>query len=372
MSLDLDPVVGGSRALTTQLEHLDQAATDLEQHELSERTQQLYQRDWDHFAGWCANSGLTPLPAAVDTIRFYLADMARLTTPADGGWAYKPSTVGRRLAAIAWMHKKTGHASPTADHRVAALMKGMRRERQQRVRRMRPLLTDDIRSILGTFSFHTWPHGAIARRDALAILLGYAGARRRSEVAALRIGDIDLDRDDGLHVLIRKSKTDQTGQGVRLVLPFGQDVLTCAPCWYVRWLRVLAYSDDRPVMMKALRREGPPHRWEHVCDEPVPELGEWGSSILLPIMRKGAVIERVPMSGEALHHMLRRRAAAAGYSGQYGYHSLRAGFVTQARRSGADSRSIRLQTSHTSDRVLDVYDREYVPGRGSAVHELGL
>lgn len=84
-------------------------------------------------------------------------------------------------------------------------------------------------------------------------------------------------------------------------------------------------------------------------------------------------IADTPLSASGLYITVKRRAAAAGLdTDRIGFHSLRAGFVTQARRNGSDYRSVRNQTRHTSDRMVDVYDRDHNPLRDNAVANLGL
>ena len=95
-------------------------------------------------------------------------------------------------------------------------------------------------------------------------------------------------------------------------------------------------------------------------------------SPLLRAIRKGGRLLDTAVTGDALHAMVQRRAAAAGIDGQVGFHSLRAGFVTQARRAGADHRAVRRQTRHSSDAMVELYDRDHSPLAGNAITRLGL
>lgn len=383
-------------ATRERLVTLSNLATEFASQELSARTQQLYGRDWDHFANWCTRMGLLPLPADVDTIRLYVSELAStyrqlggeghpgqrvtLLVGADtepgqlppGEWAFKPATIERRLAAIAWVHTKSGHPNLTRDVQVRSILAGLRRVRQSRPRRMKPLSSDDLRMILGTFDFHTFPDGVKAHRDALVLVLGLAGGRRRSELAALTVTDLERHPKDGLHLHVRRSKTDQTGQGLTAVIPYGKHPMTCGPCLRWRWIRLLSVADDRPATIRSLTRAGAAGAWEHVCHRPDPDIDDWDTDVLFPRLRPGGLIIPEPMSDSAIHATLKRRAAAAGFHGRYGSHSLRAGFVTEARRAGQDPRAVRLQTGHGSDATMDIYDREYTPGLGNAVHSLDL
>ena len=95
----------------------------------------------------------------------------------------------------------------------------------------------------------------------------------------------------------------------------------------------------------------------------------------MPLLRavgKGGTLATVAITGDGLHAMVKRRAATAGISGPIGFHSLRAGFVTQARRNGADTRAVRRQTRHSCDAMVEIYDRDHAPLLGNAVTTLGL
>lgn len=251
------------------------------------------------------------------------------------------------------------------------VVNGIKRERQHRSRRMRPLLLDDIRTILAQLSYSAWPHGVSAIRDAFALLAGFAGAFRRSELAALTTDAVTWHPHDGLHVYLAMSKTDQTGQGATVALPYGRNPGTCVVCAWVRWLTVLAAAEHgRPALMSAVRAVPPWDEWQHVCRDGAPPV-----PARMPLLRavlRGGRLAPTGITGDALHVMIKRRAATAGFGQDVGFHSLRAGFVTQARRNGADPRAIRRQTRHGSDAMVEVYDREYVPLAGNAVLELGL
>ncbi len=248
-------------------------------------------------------------------------------------------------------------------------------------------------------------------RDGLALLAGFAGALRRSELAALTIGDLTWHPADGIHVRIRASKTDQDAAGATIVLPYGRHPQTCPPCAALRWLRLLdAAAHGRPALMRAVLQTPPWSEQDHLyphpddshpddshpddsdpddsargsdapvgpravgpgataqspaCRAPVPDLP--AGMPLLRAVRKGGTLADAAVTGDALHAMIGRRATAAGLVGPIGFHSLRAGFVTAARRAGADHRAVRRQTRHSSDAMVEAYDRDHTPLAGNAV-----
>ncbi|WKW98882.1 tyrosine-type recombinase/integrase (plasmid) [Rhodococcus aetherivorans] len=342
-------------------------------------TRRTYASAWRAFTTWCAREGHTALPAHPVTVAAYLVACADTVTEA-GERAYAPATLAHRLAAIAHHHRTAGHPSPTGDDLVKATMSGIRRgyaTAGQRPRSPRaPLLTADVLAIVDKARADCagWADEVVERRDAAILLLGFAGAFRRSELVALTCGDVSLHRLDGLHIRLRKSKTDQEGRGTVRALPFTHSHTSCPPCAWMRWAQVVAAHDagGRPAVIRLLRTAEP--FAAHVCRGPRPRTTS-GAPLLRAIRRNGHLSETA-LSGAAVHHAIRRRAAHAGYDPeivkQLGGHSLRAGFVTQAFRNGASVHAIMRQTGHTTPAMLEVYAREHAPLLGNAVTNLGL
>jgi integrase len=212
---------------------------------------------------------------------------------------------------------------------------------------------------------------------------------------------VTAHRADGLHVRLRTSKTDQEAKGRVVALPYGRDPATCPPCAWVRWRELLHAADTAPddkkraATMRVLRRQaatakspaaggetegaepdGEPAGRLHVCRTTrLPEPAHPGRPLFPSVHGTGMIRDR-PMSGDAVYEMIRRRAEQAGYTTsqiqQLGGHSLRAGFVTEAFRAGADAHAIMRQTGHRSHAVLETYAREHAPLVGNAVTRIGL
>jgi integrase len=214
----------------------------------------------------------------------------------------------------------------------------------------------------------------LERRDTALLLIGYTGAFRRSELVALECRDIRRDRLDGAHVRIRRSKTDQDGTGMVKALPFTDHHRSCPVCAWARWLQVVAAFDagGRVAVIRLLSRTD--EFDSHVCRGPLPAADK--RALRFRAIRKNGNLSTTALSGAAVHAAVRRRASQAGYDpetvSQLGGHSLRAGFVTLAFRSGADTHAIMRQTGHTSPGMVEIYAREHAPTLGSAVTELGL
>ncbi|MGV9718537.1 site-specific integrase [Rhodococcus pyridinivorans] len=345
----------------------------------SESTRRNYAADWARFTAWCAREGHAALPAHPLTVAAYLHEAAATVTEV-GERVYSPATLARWVAGIGFHHRRAGHPAPGADELVTATLSGIRRDYAAAGERPRtpraPLLTADIVTIVEKMRADSdgWAEEVLERRDSAIFLVGFAGAFRRSELVALTCSDVSLHRLDGLHIRLRKSKTDQEGRGSVRALPFTHSHTSCPPCAWMRWAQVVAAFDSgrRPAVIR-LRRNAEPFE-AHVCRGSRPRMVP--ASPLLRSIRKNGNLSDTALSGAAVHKAIRRRAEQAGYDPetvqQLGGHSLRAGFVTQAFRNGASAHAIMRQTGHSTPAMLETYAREHAPLIGNAVTNLGL
>jgi integrase len=345
----------------------------------SEGTRKTYAAAWRRFTLWCESNGHVTLPAHPITVAAYLVDAADTRTET-GERAYAVATFGTWIAAINHQHRTTGHLSPSAHELVTATLSGIRREYAAAGDRPRtprdPLLVDDIKFLVQTARERCrgWADEVLERRDSAILLIGFAGAYRRSELSEMVCGDITVHRHDGLHIRLRKSKTDQEGRGAVKALPYTDSHETCPPCAYVRWAQVVAAVDagGRPSVIRLLRKR---EQFDgHVCRGVVPRTA--ARAPLLRAVAKNGNLSSTPLSGAAIHQTIRRRAEHAGFDpaaiAKLGGHSLRAGFVTQGTRNGADGPAIARQTGHASLDSVEVYRREHTPLVGNAVTNIGL
>ena len=164
----------------------------------AESTIRGYRADWRHFCHWCEGHEVCPMPASPEAVASYIAECAA---------RLKVGSIQRRLNAIAEAHKAVGLESPTAAGMVRNTLKGIKRTMGTAAVQKAAALTDDIRAML-----QVTDAGLIGVRDRALILLGFAGAFRRSEVVGLDLEDCAFGKD-GLTVTLRRSKTDQDGQG---------------------------------------------------------------------------------------------------------------------------------------------------------------
>ncbi|QZH66749.1 site-specific integrase [Mycolicibacterium farcinogenes] len=346
----------------------------------SEGTRRAYASAWRRFEGWCQRSGYESLPAHPTVIAAYLVDAAETVTE-NGERAYSTMSLGKWCAAIFDRHRRAGlDPNPAAHELVRQTMSGIRRQyaaRGDRPRQPRtPLLTDDVMLLVSTAREQAtgWASQVCERRDSALLLMGFAGAFRRSELSGLTGGDVELHAADGVHVHLRKSKTDQMGEGGVYPLPRTKEPLRCPACAFVRWAAVVSeYDAGGKDAVIRLITDAPEFGRRHVCRSRAPKLAPRS-----PVFRscRNGVLSEGPLSGAGIHAVIRRRALRAGFEPEaverLGGHSLRAGFVTQAARAGADHHSIMRQTGHRTPAMVTRYVRESAPLIGNAVTVLGL
>ncbi|CDZ89523.1 MULTISPECIES: site-specific integrase [Rhodococcus] len=366
--------------LPTLTLELTEAIADSVAASKSENTRRAYVSDWRRFERWCTTHGHPSLPAHPLTVAAYLTDASGIRDQS-GEREYAPATLSRWVAAIGHRHRTAGHPAPGATEVVAATLSGIRRTYAAAGERPRkqvaPLLVDDIVNIVAAARRQAdgWAAQVLERRDSALLLMGFAGAFRRSELVGLQVGDVTRHRHDGLHVRLRRSKTDQDGRGATRALPRTTSHASCPPCAYTRWLQVVAAFDSagRPGVIRLLRTA--PEFEAHLCQGPLPLVSDLRVPVFRSVRRNGN-LSTTALSGAAVHKMIRRRATAAGYDetlvAGLGGHSLRAGFVTQAFRNGADAHAIMRQTGHAGPAMLEVYAREHAPLIGNAVTQIGL
>ena len=306
--------------MTSNQQQLTRAASDL-----APASHRAYDTDWRAFTTWCHRHSLEPLPADPDTVLRWLADQEEDS--------YATSTIARRLITIRRIHLGHGHTSPTATLSVQTEWRRTRRRLGIATRKVAPI-TIDILRLMATTCQPT-PAG---QRDHALLVVGFAGALRRSEIADLNLADIERHAD-GLILTIRRSKGDQHGVGQRLGLPRGTSPSTCPETTLDTWTQQLDPAS------------GPLFR---------------------PVDRHGNIAAR-HLSGRAVAEIIKRRAKAAGLNpDQYSGHSLRAGFATSAALAGATEIAIARQTRHRSMTVLRGYIREADLFKLNAATTVGL
>jgi len=323
-----------------------------------------YDGDWRRFASWCSSRNLLSLPAAPETAIEWLIAISDLRDET-GEWLYAHATVKRAVAAIAKIHEFAGEESPTKNAVFRELLRGYARIKGRPARQMRPLMLAQLKAVLDCIDRRSHPAGVIGCRDTLILLLGFAGAFRREELAALTLGDIEFN-SQGVHVRVTRSKTDQEAHGHTKGMPRTDDPRYCTPCAIRRWISILELIDSSPDEVRSFLKSGRDE--EHCCEPTLTSRTLDPRRPLFPSMIKGGRIGRLKTGGDTIHVVLRSRLARAGIDPErYGAHSLRSGFVTEAFRARATHHEVMRQTGHRNPETLEIYSREQDPLRHNAV-----
>jgi len=298
-------------------------------------TLEAYRRDWQRFVTWCAGQSCAALPAQPDTVAAFLADQAgRL----------KPASLERCLAAIRFHHRQAGLRLDADDPVVTDVRRGIQRTLGTDQIRKAPLSVEDLRLISAAL-----PGSLAGLRDKALILVGFAGAFRRSELAGIRVEQLRFSAA-GLTVYLPRSKDDPKGQGREVGIPRGRHLVTCPVKALQLWL-VAAKLGDGPVF-RAVDRHG------NLGDAPLS-----GNSVSRIVKRAVAAAGR--RAGWTRAEIADRVAATAG-------HSLRAGLVSAAAAAGAPEHQIQRQTRHAKIETTRRYIRVARLFQDHVVDRIGL
>lgn len=312
-------------ALPVTLAAVAERARDYVRAAKAANTERAYRGDWQDFAAWCQANGLAPLPALPSSVGLYLAAKAS---------ELRPATLNRRLIAITAAHRAAGHSLDTRAREIRETLAGIKRTHGTAQACKAPTLTADIRAMTAA-----QPDSLLGLRNRAVLLIGFAGAFRRSELAALDLADLDFGRD-GLIVTLRRSKTDQEGEGRTIGIPYGSDPATCPVRTAQDWIARAGIKAGA-----LFRQVGPgknPTAGERISDK----------TVALIVKRAARLIGLDPA--------------------RFGGHSLRAGLATAAAQAGASERSIMRQTGHKSLATARRYIRQGNVFQENAAATVGL
>lgn len=277
---------------------------------IADSTKEIYARDWKGFVRWCDSLGLPHLPSSPDVVACYFTALAMKD--------FRVTTIRRHCAAIAAVHREAGYPTPTSHPAIKELLRGITRQIGSPAKPVDALLSEDIKRMAAAL-----PDTFMGARDKALILIGFAGAFRRSEIVGLNVDDVS-NRDEGIVLLLRHSKTDQQGKGRWVGIPYGKNPDTCPVTALRRWLEVSGLCEG--AIFRGLDKHN------HLVSD--------------------------RLSRRSVGNVIKRAAEAAGLDPQkYSGHSLRSGHCTQASRAGVAEHIIARQTGHASLSSLRRYVR---------------
>lgn len=282
-------------------------------------TQRAYKSDLKYFKEWCDENGQSELPASASTLAAYVSHLAD---------THKWASINRKLAAISKLHELNNLDLPTKDKAFRAVMEGIKRTNGVRQKQAPAFKMNDLKKILRAIDITI--HSGL--RDKCLLLLGFAGAYRRSELVSLNIEDVDFN-DDGAIISLSKSKTNQYGEAEEKAFFYSPEADFCPIRNLKQWINRL----ERPT--------GP----------------------LFVRVRKGDKITEERLNDMTVYETVKK------YMGdRYSAHSLRASFITIAKINGADDSEIMRQSKHKTSLMIQRYTRIEDIKQHNAATKLGL
>ena len=277
-------------------------------------TVRAYESDFKHFRIFCAKNGFSALPTEPKILSLYLTHMAKTS---------KFSTLKRRIASIKVVHKIKGHYLDSKHPIVIENLLGIKRTNGSRQIAKKPLLINSLKLIIKAIDEHEKQELKKIRNKSL-LLLGFSGGFRRSELVGIEYEDLEFV-NEGLKIFIKRSKTDQVGEGTIKAIPYFKNPEYC----------------------------------------PVIKLKEW---INYMNINKGKIYD---ISDKLVSLIIKKYAVSVGLDpNNYSGHSLRSGFATSAAEAGAEERNIMSMTGHKSNQMVRRYIKEANLFKNNALNKI--
>ncbi len=282
----------------------------------SNNTLRAYKADYNDFSLFCSKNNFQSMPTQPKIMSLYLTYLSKTS---------KYSTLKRRLASISVLHKMKGHYIDTKHPIIIENLMGIKRTNGSNQKGKKPLLINDLKALIKAI-YISKEKDFRKTRDKALVLIGFSGGFRRSELVDVEYEDIEFVRE-GVKIFIKRSKTDQSGEGMTKAIPYFEN------------------EDFCPV--KSLKN------WIEVSD-----------------LREGKIFN---ISDKSVALIIKKYANLAGLDAQrYAGHSLRSGFATSTAESGAEERNIMAMTGHKSTEMVRRYIKEANLFKNNALNKIKI
>ena len=314
--------------LTTELKTLHEATLNNLKSSKANNTLRAYKSDFRDFGAFCAKHGLSSLPSEPKIIALYLTHLSKNS---------KISTIRRRLVSISMVHKLKGHYIDIKHPIITENLLGIKRVKGSIQRGKKPLLISHLKSIINVINEQQ--NEEIKKfRDRSIILIGFGGGFRRTELISIDYEDLEFV-PEGLKITIRKSKTDQFGEGMIKGLPYFSNEIYCPVTSLKKWLEISKIKSG-PIFRR---------------------------------FSKGSLLTENRLTDQSVVLLMKKYLDLAGIENKnFAGHSLRAGFATVAAESGADERSIMAMTGHKTTQMVRRYIREANIFKNNALNKIKI
>ena len=299
--------------ITTDIKNLELETLNNLKRSKAQNTLRAYQADFKDFKIFCIKNGLVALPTEPKILSIYLTHLSSFC---------KFSTLKRRLASIKVIHKIKGHYLDTKHPIITENLLGIKRIHGVKQKSKKPLLINDLKIIINQINEEKNEIKKLKNKS--LILIGFAGGFRRSELVSIEYDDVDFV-PEGVKIFIKRSKTDQTGEGMTKAIPYFENSSYC----------------------------------------PVISLKQW---IEIASIKSGKIFN---ISDKSVALIIKKYALLAGLDyTKYAGHSLRSGFATSTAEMGADERSIMAMTGHKTTQMVRRYIQEANLFKNNALNKI--
>ena len=295
----------------------------------SKNTVRAYKSDFSDFGLFCAQNGFKSLPSEPKIVSLYLTHLSTKDA--------KMSTLKRRLVSIGVIHKLKGHYLDTKHPSIIENIMGIKRRKGSYQKGKKPILINSLKRIINVIDEQD-KERIKKFRDRSIILIGFSGGFRRNEIVALDYDDLDFVTE-GLKINLRRSKTDQFGQGFTKALPYFDNSQYCPVVSLKKWIEISKIKSG-PVFRR---------------------------------FSKGSKLSESRLTDQTVALLIKEYLNLAGIdSKNYSGHSLRSGFATSAAESGVEERSIMAMTGHKSTEMVRRYIKEANLFKNNALNKIKI
>ena len=300
--------------LITDLKSIELETLNNLKYSKSSNTIRAYKSDFKDFSSFCIKNGFKPLPSDPKIVSLYITYLSSRS---------KISTLKRRIASISVVHRLKGHYIDTKHPIIVENLMGIRRKIGSFQKSKKPILINELKEIIKAIGKVNYKKKR-AIRDKAIILVGFAGGFRRSELVSINFNDLEFV-PEGVKIFIKRSKTDQSGEGMIKALPYFENKEFCPVTILKKWI----------------------------------ETSEIKSGLIFDIVDKSVAL------------LIKKYLSISGLDQKkYSGHSLRSGFATVSAGFGADERSIMAMTGHKTTQMVRRYIKEANLFKNNALNKI--
>jgi len=295
----------------------------------AKNTVRAYKSDFNDFGLFCAKNSFKSLPSEPKIVSLYLTYLSTKDA--------KMSTLKRRLVSIGVIHRLKGHYLDTKHPSIIENIMGIKRRKGSIQKGKKPILISHLKNLIDVIDQQN-NQDIKKLRDRSIILIGFSGGFRRNEIVSLDYDDLDFV-EEGLKIQIRRSKTDQFGEGSVKALPYFDSSKYCPVVSLKNWIEI-SKIESGPLFRRFI---------------------------------KGSKLSENRLTDQTVALLIKEYLKLAGIeSKNYSGHSLRSGFATSAAESGAEERSIMAMTGHKSTEMVRRYIKEANLFKNNALNKIKI